>query len=97
VAISCRRSAVTRHVCAQKLITWTGCSVAKAVGCVTAHPAKLLGIEDRNGSLMPGCDADLVVLNHNGKVYQTWKFGKLVYDVDERDRSKTETKRASSQ
>jgi N-acetylglucosamine-6-phosphate deacetylase len=62
----------------QNLITWTGCSVAEVVGCVTAHPAKLLGIEDRKGSLMPGCDADLVVLNNNGKVYQTWKFSELV-------------------
>jgi adenine deaminase len=42
-----------------------------------------LGISDRKGALRPGLDADLVVVDDAGKVYQTWKFGEKVYDVAE--------------
>jgi adenine deaminase len=52
------------------------------VECVTAHPAALLGITDKKGSLNPGLDADLVVLDDEGNVYQTWKFGEKVFDVE---------------
>jgi len=66
-------------------MAWTGCSLAKAVECVTSHPAKLLGIDDKKGSLTPGLDADLAILDDDGGVYQTWKLGKKVYDVEESD------------
>jgi len=52
------------------------------VECVTSHPAKLLGIENKKGFLAPGHDADLVVLDDAGNVYQTWKFGEKVFDVE---------------
>jgi adenine deaminase len=52
------------------------------VECVTAHPAALLNITDKKGSLNPGLDADLVVLDDAGNVYQTWKFGEKVFDVE---------------
>ena len=74
---------VTLDICVQNLISWTSCTVAEAVECVTSHPARLLGIEDKKGSLTPDHDADFVVLDDHGNVYQTWKFGHKVYDVDE--------------
>jgi adenine deaminase len=64
-------------------VSWTSCSIAQAVDCVTAHPAKLLGITDKKGGLSPGLDADLVILDDAGNVHQTWKFGEKVFDVDE--------------
>lgn len=67
----------------RNLIQWTSCSVAQAVECVTSHPAALLGISDKKGSLRPGLDADLVVLDDAGNLFQTWKFGEKVYDVSE--------------
>ena len=64
-------------------MSWTSCSVAQAVECVTIHPAKLLGIADKKGALTPGHDADLVVLDDAGNVCQTWKFGVKVFDATE--------------
>jgi len=74
-------SAVTLDECVRNLVSWTSCSIAQAVDCVTAHPAKLLGIADRKGGLTAGMDADLVVLDDAGDVCQTWKFGEKVFDV----------------
>ena len=51
--------------------------------CVTAHPAKLLGITDKKGGLSPGMDADIVVLDDTGNVCQTWKLGEKVFDASE--------------
>jgi len=76
-------SAVTLDECVRNLIKWTSCSVAQAVECVTAHPAALLGISEKKGSLRPGLDADLVVIDDAGNLYQTWKFGEKVHDVNE--------------
>jgi adenine deaminase len=73
-------SAVTLDQCVQNLVSWTSCSIAQAIECVTTHPAKLLGITDKKGSLSPGSDADLVVVDDLGHVYQTWKFGEKVFD-----------------
>ena len=64
-------------------MSWTSCSIAQAVECVTSHPAKLLGITDKKGALTPGLDADLVVVDDAGNLFQTWKFGEKVFDVDD--------------
>ena len=39
-----------------------GMSREDAVAAVTINPARVLGLEDRLGSLRPGCDADLLVV-----------------------------------
>lgn len=63
---------------------------------MTAHPAALLGISDKKGSLRPGLDADLVVLDDTGNLYQTWKFGEKVFDISEPEIvAKTETKKVA--
>lgn len=74
---------VTLDECVRNLVCWTSCSIAQAVECVTAHPAKLLGITHKKGALTPGLDADLVVIDDTGNLFQTWKFGEKVFDVDE--------------
>lgn len=78
--------------CVRNLVHWTSCSVAQAVECVTAHPADLLGITDKKGSLKHGLDADLVILDDAGEVHQTWKFGEKVFDVAEPEVKITEEK-----
>jgi adenine deaminase len=75
-------SAVTLDERVRNLVSWTSTPIALAVECVTAHPAALLGITDKKGSLNPGLDADLVVLDDAGNLYQTWKFGEKVFDVE---------------
>ena len=42
-----------------------GLSVDTALKAVTLHPARLLEIDDRVGSIEPGKDADLAIFNGN--------------------------------
>ena len=76
---------MTLDACIRNLITWTSCSIAQAVECVTAHPATLLGITDKKGFLKPGLDADLAIVDDEGNLFQTWKFGEKVFDVEEEE------------
>ena len=72
-------STTTLDECVRNLVAWTKATLPEAIDCVTAHPARALGIEDSKGFLNPGCDADLVVLDDEGNVLETWKFGEKVY------------------
>ena len=76
-------SSVGLDQCVRNLVSWTSCSIAQAVETVSSHPGKLLGISDNKGELGPGLDADLVVLDDVGNLYQTWKFGVKVFDVND--------------
>jgi N-acetylglucosamine-6-phosphate deacetylase len=58
---------------------YTGCSFAAAVDSATRIPAKMLGIDDRKGSIEPGKDADLVILDEDGSVWATLVGGEIVY------------------
>lgn len=54
----------------RNLMSFTGCSLADAVGTVTSVPADLLGLADR-GRLAVGTRADLVVLEPDGHLVAT--------------------------
>ncbi|KAJ3067928.1 hypothetical protein HDU98_008884 [Podochytrium sp. JEL0797] len=56
-------SVVTMPTCIKNLVRFTGCTLAQAINAATIAPAKSIGLEHRKGSLMPGSDADFVVLN----------------------------------
>ncbi len=45
-----------------------GVTLADALAMLTSNPARLLGIERQKGSLVPGADADLVLLDANLEV-----------------------------
>ena len=47
-----------------------------AVNMVSLNPARLLKMDDRKGKIMAGYDADLVVLNRDYDVVQTYCLGK---------------------
>ncbi|KAI0317169.1 Metallo-dependent hydrolase [Amylostereum chailletii] len=72
-------SVVTLDTCVRNFSRFTGCSLGEAIKCATFNPAKCLGIENRKGTLRPGADADLVVLDRNGNVVSTWVAGKQVW------------------
>ena len=62
-----------------------GMSRAAALRALTLVPARMLGLEDRVGSLEAGKDADFVVLSGDPfsvytTVEQTWVEGRLIYD-----------------
>ena len=59
-------SVVTLDTCVRNFSRFTGCSLS-------------LGIENRKGTLRPGADADLVILDRSGIVLSTWVRGKKVW------------------
>ena len=54
---------MTLDKCVRNFTRFTGCSLGEAIKCATYNPARCLGIEHRKGTLRPGADADLIVLD----------------------------------
>ena len=52
-----------------------GVPLADALRMLTLNPATLLGIEFKKGSLRPGADADILLLDETLNVTQTWTRG----------------------
>ena len=73
------RSVVTLDKCVRNFARFTGCSLGEALKCATLNPARCLGIENKKGTLRPGADADLVVLDTMGNVLSTWVGGREVW------------------
>ena len=56
-----------------------GLSLPDAVRMATLNPAKVLGVDDRKGSLAPGKDADIVIFDDEFRVQMTVVNGKIAY------------------
>lgn len=84
-------ASITLLECVNNFLAWSGVSIAEALGAITSTPARMLELSTVKGSLDPGADADLVILddfeNEEGqtqlKLAQVWKFGQCVFDEDE--------------
>lgn len=77
-------SIATMESCIIKFIQSTGCSTVEAIEAATLHPAKLLGIEKRKGTLEFGADADFVLLNDQLHVQATFIAGRLAWQGPKR-------------
>ncbi|MCZ1008076.1 N-acetylglucosamine-6-phosphate deacetylase [Streptomyces lydicus] len=62
----------------RRAVTLDGLTVDQAVQALSATPARLLGIDDRTGSLQTGKDADLVVLDAAYEVAGVMRRGEWV-------------------
>lgn len=63
----------------RNLLAYTKATLADAIQIAAANPAKQLGVYDRKGSLAPGKDGDVVVLDGNLNVVMTFCRGELAY------------------
>ncbi|OON96594.1 MAG: N-acetylglucosamine-6-phosphate deacetylase [Candidatus Epulonipiscium fishelsonii] len=54
--------------------------VENAINACTKNPATCLGIQDKKGNLKVGCDADIIVLNKDYEVIQTYCLGIAMYN-----------------
>ncbi|MDE3840106.1 N-acetylglucosamine-6-phosphate deacetylase [Bacillus methanolicus] len=63
----------------QNIIKFTGISLLDAIQLASVNPAKQMGVYDRKGSLAPGKDADIVILDENYEVFSTFCRGKIAY------------------
>jgi len=60
----------------KNLIEYAQIPVNYAINMVTANPARLIRVDDYKGKLVAGFDADIVVLDNDYKVVQTYCLGK---------------------
>jgi N-acetylglucosamine-6-phosphate deacetylase len=63
-----------------RFMAFTGCPLPAAIQTVTQNPARLLGIEHKKGTIAPGKDADLVLLENDLSVCATMVAGKTVFE-----------------
>jgi len=60
----------------RNLIRYGGASPIQAIRAATLNPAKMLGVDDRKGSIQTGKDADLTVTDEDFRVVQCYCRGK---------------------
>jgi N-acetylglucosamine-6-phosphate deacetylase len=72
-------SVAPMNLCVRTMVGSAGRSLAKAIQMASLNPARVIGVDDRKGSLEPGKDADLVVIDEEAEVYVTMVRGQVVY------------------
>jgi N-acetylglucosamine-6-phosphate deacetylase len=79
-------STLTMDGAFRMLVEQAGQSVVDAAAMCATSPARALRLDDR-GSIAPGALADLVVLDREKRVAQTWIGGRLIYSREDESRS----------
>lgn len=72
-------SALTMDRAVRNVRDFTGRPPAECIQMASLTPARSIGVADRKGSLEPGKDADIVVLDPDLNVLATMVMGKVVY------------------
>ncbi|KAJ1954448.1 N-acetyl-glucosamine-6-phosphate deacetylase [Dipsacomyces acuminosporus] len=70
-------SVVTLIECVRNFKEFTQCSVVEAIEAASLHPAQMLGIESRKGTLAFGSDADIILLTDDLHVEHIYVRGEL--------------------
>ena len=76
-------STLTTGQALKNLVKFTGESVEKVLPLLTSNPARLIGMDYRKGSIVPGKDADLAVLGQDLNVTATYVAGQCVFAAQE--------------
>jgi len=61
------------------MVDKAGIPLSEAVQMASYNPAKLLGVDDKKGTLEQGKDADLIILNKNLEPELTMVSGNIVF------------------
>uniref|UniRef100_A0A8D2JD05 N-acetylglucosamine-6-phosphate deacetylase n=1 Tax=Varanus komodoensis TaxID=61221 RepID=A0A8D2JD05_VARKO len=72
-------SIATMDMCVRHFRDATGCSIETALEAASLHPAQLLKIEDRKGTLDYDSDADFLLLDNSLHVQATYIAGEQVW------------------
>lgn len=67
----------------KNIVTFAGCSLEEAVEMASVNPAKQLNMYDKKGSITPGKDADIVILDPDLEVTMTYCRGALAFNREE--------------
>ena len=72
-------SVSTMNVCVRNGINQVGLSLVDAVRMSTLTPAKIIGIDNRKGSIEKGKDADITIFDKDINIKNTISRGKMVF------------------
>jgi len=72
-------SVLTMDKAVKNMVSKVVVPLPKAIQMASFNPARSIGIDDKKGSLEPGKDADIVILNKNLETELTIVAGKIVY------------------
>jgi N-acetylglucosamine-6-phosphate deacetylase len=71
-------SVTTMDVCVRNGINQVGLSLVDAIKMSSLTPAKIIGVDDRKGSLEKGKDADITIFDKDIKVTRTIGRGTII-------------------
>jgi N-acetylglucosamine-6-phosphate deacetylase len=72
-------SILSTDVAVRNLMAFTGCTLAETLCTVTATPAAILGLADRQGRIAPGYVADMILMTPELEIAMTIVGGEVVY------------------
>jgi N-acetylglucosamine-6-phosphate deacetylase len=72
-------SVLTMDAALRNVLTMTGVTLSQAIGTLTLNPALAARVADRKGRLLPGHDADIVVLDNDLTLQATMCRGEWAY------------------
>ena len=72
-------SMLTLERAVKNMWDYSGLPLHEAVNLASRNPARVLGIEDRKGTLEPGRDADIAIIDRDFAVQQTIVEGRTVF------------------
>jgi N-acetylglucosamine-6-phosphate deacetylase len=75
-------STLTLDVAFRRAVTLNGLSLVRAAQVLSLNPARLIGVADRVGSIEPGKDADLVVLDESYRLVAVMRRGEWIVGAD---------------
>lgn len=75
-------SVATGNMLVERISRLAEVPLIDAIKMATATPARIMGISDTKGELMPGKDADIVVFDSEIAVWMTMVKGRVVYSCD---------------
>lgn len=78
-------STLTMDRAVKNFIEFTDVSLPEAVRAASLNPAKLLGMDERKGSIKEGKDADIVIFDEGFNIHYTIIGGEKVYSKNESD------------
>lgn len=71
-------STLTTGQALKNIMAFTGRPIEEVLKLLTENPAKLIGVFDKKGSIAEGKDADLVILDEDNNVADTFVMGKQI-------------------